>query len=80
MALDLLFDLLLNPFKFAKLLLGLLLKVVKDFWRAVEVKRKATGEHHTLTEYADAFLFGDGDPGESNSSSASRSPHHGDIA
>jgi len=79
MALDLLFDLLLDPFKLAKLLLGLLLKVVKGIWRAAEVKRKAAGEHHTFTEYADAFLFGEEDAGESNSSSASRSPHHGEI-
>jgi hypothetical protein len=55
MALDFLFD--------------LLVKVVKGIWRAVNVKRTAPGEHHTATEYADAFLFPEEeDENRSNSS------------
>ncbi|PYX44101.1 MAG: hypothetical protein DMG79_21170 [Acidobacteria bacterium] len=58
MALDLLFDLLLDPlFKFVGLLLGLLVKLFEGIGRAMKLKRTAPGEHHTLTDYADAFLF-----------------------
>jgi hypothetical protein len=60
MALDLLFD--------------FLLKLVKGIWRAVNVKRTAPEEHHTATEYADAFLFPEEeDENRSNSSSPRRS-------
>jgi hypothetical protein len=69
-ALDFLFDLVFEPLlNFAILLLDLLVKLVKSVWRVVDVRRTAPEAHHTLTEYADAFLFPDEeDKNRSNSS------------
>ncbi|MFZ0733168.1 MAG: hypothetical protein WAM79_12645 [Candidatus Sulfotelmatobacter sp.] len=50
------------------MLFDLLVEFVKGIWRAVKVKRTAPDENHTATEYADAFLFPEDDPGAPNSS------------
>jgi len=74
MALDFLLDLLLEPLlRFAKLLLDLLVELAKNAWRAVKVNRTAPEERHTFTEYADAFLFPEGEE-DDNRSNPSSSP------
>jgi len=36
-------------------------EILRAIWRVVDVKRHTPEEHHTATEYADAFLFGEED-------------------
>jgi hypothetical protein len=59
----------------------LLVKLVKALWsglgRVANVKHSAPEEHHTATEYADAFLFTDNHPNTSDSTPPSIPGRHG---